>query len=124
MKRDLEDFHFVDDRHLDIHARLVNWSRYVQVRPGSFVGPIWKLGKSNGRQWSEPTMSIPVNTLDGHKIERAVAMLPEKHREAVRWAYCRRSVLPHKVRKQLGVTDAGLMELIRSGRAMLINRGV
>jgi hypothetical protein len=125
MKRDpLVDFFLVESHQLAIHARLNNWANYVRDRPSRFVSPIWKLGKSNGRQWHAPSYGTPIDSLDGHKLEKAVADLPEKHRDALRWSYCYPYILPHKVRKHLGVTDAGLMELVRSGRAMLVNRRV
>jgi hypothetical protein len=118
------DFFIVRDDHLAIHARLTNWSRYVAPRHSHFVGPIWKLGRSTARQWDVPTLHVPIDNIDGHKIEKAVGLLPVKHRDALRWAYCRRTILPHKMRRELGVTEAGLMELIHQGRTMLCNRTV
>ena len=126
MRRDDIDFFIIADRHLAIHERLVNWSRYVRPPESSKAqtGPIWKLGKSNGRQWHEPVISTPVDSLDGHRIEKAISQLPEKHREAIRWSYVHRWILPHKVQRSLGVTREGLMELIVDARSMLVNRRV
>lgn len=117
------DFHYVEEHQLAIHDRLLNWSRYVGVRHPGWVSPIWKLGRSNGRQWHVPEIRVSVNTQDGHIMEKAVAALPWAHRDAVRWAYIHRTN-PSKPRRALGVTDDGLFELIRAGRQMLINRRV
>lgn len=123
MKRDLPDFFHVEHHQLGIHRRLENWARYVQGRGMHWQAPIWKLGKSNGRQWHEPEIRETVNTLDGHLIEKAVGLLPEPHRDAVRWCYVYKSG-PARIKRLLGVNDAGLMRLVRDGRAMLLNRCV
>jgi hypothetical protein len=124
MKRDLVDFFLIEDRHLAIHIRLENWARYVDSRGIHWnQAPIWKLGKSNGRQWHQPELRTPVDTLDGHALEVAVRALPEPHRDALRWQYVHRSS-PSKARRLLGVTNEGLMRLVRDARSMLTNRRV
>lgn len=114
------DFHAVDPSHEVIHKRLENWARYVEVRGARWVAPIWKMGKSNGRQWHTPELRPEVDTLDGHKMEKAVGALPEKHREAIRWSYYYRDSPARKAR-QLAVTYEGLATLVRNGRSMLKN---
>jgi hypothetical protein len=121
LKRDLPDFFYVADAQLGIHARLQNWARYVLGRGTGWQSPIWKLGKPNGRQWHQPEYRDPVNTLDGHAIEKAVGLLPHDHREALRWYYVHRSS-PNRIRRVLGVTNDGLMRLVVDGRQMLVNR--
>jgi hypothetical protein len=123
MKREDIDFFVVEDHHLVIHERLNNWARYV--KPGLPVAqaPIWRLGKSNTRQWHEPQGREEVNTIDGMALEKAVAALPAPHRDALRWAYVFRTG-PWKMRKVLSVSNAGLMKLVKDGRTMLMNRGV
>lgn len=123
MRRDLPDFFLVAENHLAIHARLENWARYVAVKGSHWQAPIWKLGKSNGRQWSTPDLKEPVNTLDGHAIEKAVGLLPHAHRDAIRWCYVLRSG-PARIKRMLAVNDAGLMQLVSDGRSMLTNRRV
>lgn len=123
MKREDIDFHLVRDVNLPIHERLMNWARHVSVGRTHWQGPIWRLGKSNGRQWHQPTISTPVDSRDGQRIERAVAHLPAPHRDAIRWCYVRRYILPHKIQRHLGVTERGLLTLIEDGRSMLRNRG-
>ena len=120
MKRDNIDFHTVQPEHEAIHGRLKNWSRWVTVRGMHWIGPIWKLGKSNGRQWDEPVLRAEVDTLDAVEIEKAVSRLPEKHRSAVRWAYVFKDS-PARNCREMGVSMEGLDALVRSGRTMLKN---
>lgn len=125
MKREPVDFFIVADHHLAIHARLENWARYVESRPGNAKPhPMWAQARSNSRQWHQPEPRIYVNMLDGHAMEKAVYLLPEKNRDAIRWAYVYRWVYPKRIRQALGVTDDGLMRLIADGRSMLNNRRV
>lgn len=123
MRRDSIDFHRLECGEDTMHTRLVNWALYVQVRGVRWQSPIWRLGKSNGRQWHEPRLKAIADALDGHKIEKAVAQLPAPHRDALRWFYVYRTH-PTKARKALGVTEEGLSQLVRDGRTMLRNRGV
>ncbi len=125
MKREPIDFFIIEPSQLDMHRRLENWSRYVSGGRGSWTqAPIWKLGKSNGRQWHQPEFRPSVDTLDGHKLEKAVAALPEPHRDAIRWAYVFTYINPGKMRRHLGVTDSGLAKLVKDARSMLVNRRV
>ncbi|MEJ7932565.1 hypothetical protein WG922_21525 [Ramlibacter sp. AN1015] len=124
MRRDdFIDFHYVEPQQLAMHDRLLNWARYVRVKPILWQAPIWRLGKSKGRQWHEPTIAEPTDTLDGHAIEKAVAALPELHREAIRWHYVWRTTPAH-ARRVLGVTNEGLQRLVVDGRSMLTNRRI
>jgi DNA-directed RNA polymerase specialized sigma24 family protein len=123
LKRDYVDFFLVPDNQLEMHARLLNWARYVTPGWSASQHPMWRQGKSNSRQWHSPVVREDVDQLDGFKIERAVGLLPIPHREAIRWHYVHRSG-PMKIRRQLGVTAEGLMKLVNDARAMLRNRGV
>lgn len=117
------DFFFVPDNQQNMHERLCNWSLYVAVKRPHWVSPMWRQGRSGGRQWHVPELKPTVDTLDGHKIEKAVGALPEAHRQALRWSYCYKTN-PRIPRRELGVTDEGLIRLIADGRRMLINRAV
>ena len=66
-------------------------------------------------------IQTPVNTLDAVLVEKAVAALPEKHREAVRWWYVYRRD-PVAMARNLGVSKQGLADLVEAGRTMLKNR--
>lgn len=89
MRRDDQvDFFVIEDHQLAIHDRLENWARYVDAKGIVWQeGPIWKLGKSNRRQWDVPELRPPVNELDGGAMEIAVRKLPDKQRDALRWNY-------------------------------------
>lgn len=121
MKRDNIDFFIVEPHQIAIHDRLCNWARYVGVKfiPGQH--PMWRQSMSNSRQWHMPEPRQEVDSLDGMKLERAVAALPMSYREALRWHYIWRTS-PSKIRRLLGVTNDGLAKLVRDGRQMLINR--
>ena len=117
------DFHFVPEDQRAIDLRLVNWADYVRVKFPSWVGPIWKLGRSGGRQWHQPEFRPACDTLDGHEIEKAVAKLPPIHRSTLRWAYVYRGG-EIQFRKKVGLTREGLAQVLNDARRMLINRGV
>jgi DNA-directed RNA polymerase specialized sigma24 family protein len=121
MQRDYIDFHYVEPEQLGIHGRLLNWARYVRVQAPHWQAPIWRLGKSNSRQWHSPEAREDTDILDGHAMEKAVAALPEAHRDAIRWCYVWRTT-PAQARRRLGVTSQGLQRLVCDGRTMLTNR--
>lgn len=123
MRVQAPDFHAVPQDQRAIDARLTNWADYVRVKFPSWVGPIWKLGKSNGRQWHQPEFRPSCDTLDGHKVEIAVSNLPPVHREVLRWAYVHRGG-EIQFRKKVGLTREGLAQVLNDARRMLINRRV
>ena len=116
------DYNHVQDRHKAIHARLENWRRWVIVRPSGWqVAPMFRMYQSKARQWHAPVIQTPVDTLDAVLMEKAVAALHEKHREAVRWWYVYRRN-PAAMARSLGVSKQGLADLVDAGRTMLQNR--
>jgi hypothetical protein len=124
MKRDFIDFFYIEAHQLAIHQRLENWARTVEVWRGrGRQHPMWLKSRSKTRQWHEPDLRPPTDTLDGHVMEKAVAALPIPHRDALRWNYVHKGGPLHQARKQ-GVTKEGLMTLVRDARQMLINRNV
>ena len=116
------DYNYIAAHHEAIHARLVNWERWVRVRPnGWFTHPMWRSALTS-RQWDvSPHIGTPVDTLDAALMEKAVYALPDKHREAVRWWYVYRRD-PVAMARNLGVSKQGLQELVTEGRTMLKNR--
>jgi hypothetical protein len=123
MKRDSIDFFLIPDAHLAIDARLCMWARWV--KPGRSSGwiahPMWKNYRSHAWQWHEPVIQLPMNTLQAHETEKAVAALPAKNRDAIRWNYVFRRD-PAGMAQKLAVTRQGLLDLVSNGRTMLINR--
>lgn len=120
---EIVDYNHIATHHEAIHARLVNWERWVRVRPhGWFTHPMFRMYQSKARQWEEsPRIGTPVDTLDAALMEKAVYALPEKHREAVRWWYVYRRD-PAAMARSLGVSKQGLADLVEAGRTMLGNR--
>lgn len=117
------DFHHVPADQQAIDAKLRNWSAWVKPRAVSWSSPIWRLGKSNTRQWHTPEIRETCDMIAAQAMEKAVYHLPEKHRDAIRWHYVF-PISPVKLCRHLGVTMEGLAELVQQGRQMLINRGV
>lgn len=118
------DYSHIPARHDAINLRLEEWARWVKVRPQAWaMQPMFRFVKSNARQWeSDPHIHVEINTLAAHEIERAVSFLPDKHRTALRWAYVFSFVPVNAVRHELGVTRAGLGDLILAARDMVKNR--
>lgn len=122
MKRDHVDFWLVEDRHLEVHGKLEQWARWVRVRPSGWqVAPMFRQYRSHAWQWERPEVQAPVNVPQAVEMEKAVSLLPEKHREAIRWAYVFAGN-PAAVARRLAVNKQGLLDLIHQGRAMLVNR--
>lgn len=121
MQRDFVDFHFVAPEQILMHDRLLNWSRWVRVTAPRWQASIWRMGKSNTRQWHAPEVREETDILDAQAMEKAVAKLPDKHRDAIRWSYVYRTT-PMQARKRLGVTNEGLQRLVVDARTMLQNR--
>lgn len=117
------DFHHVEPKHYAIHVRLENWARWAADGRANWISPMFKMARSNARQWHAPEIRPQVDTLDAAAIERAVGHLPHDHRFAVRWAYVFRTKTSWP-RRELGVTEDGLFRLLCDGRQMLINRQV
>lgn len=123
MKREeFVDYFVVQDGHLAIHARLNEWASWVRVRPhGWQVAPMFKQYRSKSWQWEMPVVRADVNVPEAVEMEKAVSLLPEKHREAIRWAYVWCGA-PGAMSRRLGVSKQGLCDLIAAGRTMLVNR--
>lgn len=124
MRRDDVDFFEVAAAHQEIHEALNNWSRWVRVRPhGWQVSPMFRLYRSNWRQWHTPEIRPTVDVPGAVAMEKAVSLLPDKNRTAIRWCYVA-CTHPARMARELGVNKEGLMDLIAAGRTMLRNRGM
>ena len=115
------DYSHVAAHHEAIHARLVNWARWVRVRPNGWcTHPMFKNFRAS-KQWeASPHISTPVDTIDAALIEKAVYALPDKHRDAIRWWYVHAGN-PVAMARRLGVSKQGLADLVCVGRTMLKN---
>lgn len=122
MKRDC-DFSRIDAKHDAINLRLEEWARWVRYHPQAWKTPaIWNNYRSHAWQWERPEIRIPASSLQAMEVERAVSIIPEKNRTALRWAYVWPFVPVNAVRRELAVTRDGLYELIDHGRSMVSNR--
>lgn len=123
MRRDdVVDFFVIAPQHEAIDERLRAWAAWVRVRPhGWQVAPMFRQYRSKSWQWEMPEIKAAVNIPEAVEMEKAVSLLPEKHREAIRWVYVFGGG-PVAMARKLAVTGQGLMDLIHSGRTMLKNR--
>lgn len=116
------DFAFVPEHQREIDERLHNWARWCIGRPFRWTSPIFRLAKP-AQHWEPVDVRADVDIIDASRLEKGVAALPEKHREAVRWCYVYRSP-PWKACRLLAVQQDTLYRLVADGRQMLVNRGI
>lgn len=113
------DFHVIDPLHSEVHERLLNWARWVKVRPelGWKMAPFWKLiKKERGRE--ELAIREPCDILDAEMVEKIVRALPEPNRTAIRWWYVKADN-PRKAAQALGLSLSGLSDIISQTRSLL-----
>ena len=124
MKRDTCDFSRIEARHDAVNLRLEHWARWVTPRPQPWKAqPMFRGYRSHAWQWETPEIRIELNTLECAEVEKIVSyQLPEKNRDALRWAYVYQYIPVNAIRRELAVTREGLQELICNGRTMLANR--
>lgn len=121
VRRDEIDFHAVPEAQLGIHEALLNWSRWVRVRPhGWQVSPMFRMYRSHAWQWHTPEIRQQINVPEAVEMEKAVSGLPEKHRTAIRWHYCFCGH-PARMARELGVSKQGLADLVVDARVKLRN---
>ena len=120
--RDYIDFHEVSPEHRAIHERLENWKRWVRSGKAAWTAhPMWRHLKEKEALEQGALVVVPVDSLDGHLMEKAVSALPDKHRHAIRWCYVFKGN-PLGAARAAAISKERLVELIREGRTMLINR--
>jgi DNA-directed RNA polymerase specialized sigma24 family protein len=118
------DYFLVPDGQVGIHEALCNWARWVRVRPhGWQISPMFRQYRSHAWQWERPDIPDQTNVPEAVAMEKAVSLLPEKHRTAVRWSYVMQSH-PARMARELGVSKQGLLDLVNDARLMLRNRGM
>ena len=122
MIRECVDFHFLPALQEAIHKRLLNWARWCYGSPGGSAAPMFRFYRSS-EQWADRAASVPVDSLDAQMMEQAVAVLPDKHRAAVRWHYTSPGD-PARCARKLGVSMPALAALVIDGRALLMTRPV
>jgi DNA-directed RNA polymerase specialized sigma24 family protein len=123
VKRDAIDFHAVEEKHQEIHQRLVNWALWCNGRESGAMAPMWRMSVSTARaKGAEHTWAtVCIDRMDAQRIQKAVTHLPEGHRDALNWSYVK-PINPKRQAAIMGTTLVGLSLLVRDGRQMLVNR--
>jgi hypothetical protein len=112
----------VPANHAEINERLENWAKWLRSgNRGGNVLAMFQQYRSKVRQWEMPVWSVAIEPLDAVVVEKGVAALPSKHRDAIRWAYFRPYIPENKMRQHLGLDRAGLLEMLNNARNMLKN---
>jgi len=114
------DFFTIAPQHAKIHARLENWARWCDGTAGKSTAPMFA-GYRSPQHWEGEEAGVPVDQLDAKRIAVAVTALPELHRRVAHWYYIKRWS-PGKARRELGLTLAGLHQVLTDARQMLVNR--
>jgi hypothetical protein len=123
VKREPIDFHAVPQHQDKMHERLLNWARWCHGSPRVNVSAMFRLYRSREDGQALPEARTAIDTLDGHKVERGVTMLPTQHRMALQWFYVSPST-PIKACRVIACTPMELALYVDDGRQMLMNRGV
>lgn len=120
MKKHLPDLFTVPKDQQAIDARLVNWSMWVSPGIGGQISPMFRLAKSNARQWHVPELRPTCDTKDAEQIERAIRELPETSKTLLRWYYVHRSS-EQRIRRKLHMTPSELHQAVINARKLLTN---
>ena len=121
MKREPVDLSEVLPIHLAIHERLLNWSRWCRGGTGgSPVQPMFRGYREYA--YVEQVIPVPIDSLDGHRVEKLVVSLPEKHRTVLQWAYVKPMIPVRRVCQALAVPYRELPTLLHNARSMVRNR--
>ena len=126
--RQYVDFASVPPSQWRMHDRLENWARWCRGASGEAArigkaAPMFAMYRSTDarRAYGDDT-SVPIDKMDAQAIHKAVAALPDKHRRALQWNYLN-SRAPAEAARQLGLSLAGLAQMVGDARQMLVNRG-
>lgn len=125
--REFVDFASVPPSQWAIHDRLTNWARWCRGRQGQVGGagsPMFELYRSSNarREYGEET-SVPVDTGDAVLLAKTIGnpAFPDQHRRALDWYYVHPRNPGGKAR-EMGLSIAGLADLVQRARIVLMNR--
>jgi hypothetical protein len=120
MTREPIDFFLVRHEHLDIHAQLMNWSRWCNAHSnGRYVHPMFRHYRND--YFEAAPIPQECDTLSAVALQKAFIHLPEKARWVLNWAYCKPFIPVMKVRRALGMTTPDLLAALHGARTMLKN---
>lgn len=114
------DFAYVPTHQAEIHERLENWAKWQRGGHPGNVHPMFREYRPRNAE-SAPSAASEVDGLDAVAIQKVMKDIPQRQRIAVQWCYVKRGN-PVPVCVALGVSKAGLLELITTGRTMVKNR--
>ena len=118
----MTDFSHIPARHEAIDRRLNDWARWVTVKPRAWAcQPMFRQYRAPRQYEHQATIHIEVNQIEAHDVEKAVASLPLKNRDAIRWFYVFNRN-PLGMARSLAVSTDGLLDLVTDARDMLKNR--
>ena len=118
----MTDFSHIPERHEAIDQRLIEWARWVRVKPSAwFTQPMFRQYRAPRQYEHQATVHIQINSIEAHEVEKAVSSLPDKHRDAIRWFYVFNKN-PLGMARNLAVSTDGLLDLVTDARDMLKNR--
>lgn len=120
--REIIDFDRIPERQSDIHDKLTAWGKWCKPsRQSWMVSPMFRQYRSHAWQWETPEVKIESDPNECFLLEKIIASLPEKHREALRWYYVR-PISPTKIANHLAVSTMRLFEIVIEARDMAWNR--
>lgn len=120
------DFHAVEPHQREIDRRLQNWGRWCNGTTAPMTSPMFRMTPPPPRVRGDMAYALAgdaVDRMDAQKVAKAVAALPASHRSALNWSYVK-PVSPRRACEAIGTTAEGLMQYVRDGRQMLINRQI
>lgn len=119
MRRDLEDLHSVRPEHVDIHKRLLNWSR-CQKSGGWQTNCLAMFRNYRDGYFELSAPRDPPDVNDGQRVQDAFKEIPEIHRHVIGWSYVRYGYPVHLICRDLQVRRSELAQLIHEGRARIL----
>ena len=121
IKRSEIDINYIEPRHHAVHDRLTNWGRWAEERPSYKTCPMFRMARSNSRQWHTAEVRDHIDVLDAAVLEKVVVSLPVPNKKALIWFYIHRYG-ENKYRRQHGYTLDDLYNIVCGARQMVINK--
>lgn len=113
------DFETVKPEHKLIHKLLENWALWVKPTAHSALCPMFRMCKSNVRQWHLPAYRPSCDILAAQETEKKMRHLSAKQRDAIKWFYLYPTISQAKVCKHLGLSRIELQGVLNDARSLL-----
>ena len=118
IKRMTVDHTRVPPEQREIHETLLNWARWVKPRHAREVHPMFRQYR-HGYEESSPRADCDL--IKAQQIEKLIGTMPKDHALVLRWWYVF-TIEPYKVCRHMGLTNAGLAQMVIDARFMVRNR--